>query len=273
MKAQLVGSIDKKEEAAIVDRLSSKRDREGGPAAPEIVQRRNFVAKIDNQHLESANPNGDDAVARRSFLKYLAALSVTASVGNMSLLAAAAGQTFDYIVVGAGPGGGPLAANLARAGYTVALLEAGLDPGSAAAQQLEPNVLGTYSVPAFVAISEEDPLLSWDFYVNHYSQNGQRDPKFVPGKGVLYPRGSCLGGSSGHNFMVFMYPHDDDFDRIARLTGDESWRPVFRTARDVPISPTAGSRPRAQRLHSDKCLRHQGIRSLSRIKRSGICGR
>ncbi len=181
------------------------------------------MAKIDNHHLESANPNDDDAVARRSFLKGLAALSVTASVGNMSLLAAAAGQTFDYIVVGAGPGGGPLAANLARAGYTVALLEAGLDPGSAAAQQLEPNVLGTYSVPAFVAISEEDPLLSWDFYVNHYSQNGQRDPKFVPGKGVLYPRGSCLGGSSGHNFMVFMYPHDDDFDRIARLTGDESW--------------------------------------------------
>ncbi|HEV7551357.1 MAG TPA: NAD(P)-binding protein [Candidatus Angelobacter sp.] len=62
----------------------------------------------------------------------------------MSLLAAAAGQTFDYIVVGAGAGGGPLAANLARAGYTVALLEAGLDRGSATAQQLEPNVLGTY---------------------------------------------------------------------------------------------------------------------------------
>ncbi len=39
MKAQLVGSIDKKEEAAIasLDSLSSKRDREGGPAAPEIV--------------------------------------------------------------------------------------------------------------------------------------------------------------------------------------------------------------------------------------------
>src|SRR5258707_3935921 len=76
--------------------------------APEIVQRRNFVAKIDNHHLESANPGDDDVVARRSFLKGLAALSVTASVGNMSLLAAAAGQTFDYIVVAAWPGGGPL---------------------------------------------------------------------------------------------------------------------------------------------------------------------
>src|SRR5258707_13818964 len=101
----------------------------------------------------------------------------------MSLLAAEAGQTFDYIVVGAGPGGGPLAANVARAGHTVALLEAGLDPGSAIAQKLEPNVLGSYSVPAFVAISEEDPLLRWDFYVNHYNQNGQPDPKFVSGRG------------------------------------------------------------------------------------------
>jgi choline dehydrogenase len=181
------------------------------------------LAKIDINHLESVNPNDDDMVARRSFLKGLAALSVTAGIGGIPLLEAAAGRTFDYIVVGAGPGGGPLAANLAKAGYTVALLEAGLDPGSATAQQQEPDVLGIYSVPAFVTIAEEDPLLSWDFYVNHYSENGQRDPKFVPGKGVLYPRGSCLGGSSAHNFMLFMYPHDADFDGIARLTGDESW--------------------------------------------------
>ncbi|KND91020.1 hypothetical protein TOPH_04423 [Tolypocladium ophioglossoides CBS 100239] len=33
--------------------------------------------------------------------------------------------SFDYIVVGSGPGGGPLAVNLAEAGYSVLLLEAG----------------------------------------------------------------------------------------------------------------------------------------------------
>lgn len=36
-------------------------------------------------------------------------------------------KTFEYIVVGSGPGGGPIASNLARAGHSVLLLEAGDD--------------------------------------------------------------------------------------------------------------------------------------------------
>jgi len=36
-------------------------------------------------------------------------------------------KTYEYIVVGSGPGGGPLASNLARAGHSVLLLEAGDD--------------------------------------------------------------------------------------------------------------------------------------------------
>lgn len=38
-------------------------------------------------------------------------------------------DTYEYIVVGSGPGGGPLAVNLARAGHSVLLLEAGDDQG------------------------------------------------------------------------------------------------------------------------------------------------
>ena len=37
-------------------------------------------------------------------------------------------EDFDYIVVGSGAGGGPLAANLANAGFRVLLMEAGGDP-------------------------------------------------------------------------------------------------------------------------------------------------
>ena len=43
----------------------------------------------------------------------------------MQLQARLREEEYDYIVVGSGAGGGPVAANLARAGFTVALMEAG----------------------------------------------------------------------------------------------------------------------------------------------------
>ncbi|PON19960.1 hypothetical protein TGAM01_v211175, partial [Trichoderma gamsii] len=39
-------------------------------------------------------------------------------------------RDYEYVVVGSGAGGGPLAANLARNGHKVLLLEAGDDQGS-----------------------------------------------------------------------------------------------------------------------------------------------
>jgi choline dehydrogenase-like flavoprotein len=41
---------------------------------------------------------------------------------------------------------------------------------------------------------------------------------------VLYPRAGTLGGCTAHNAMIFVAPHDSDWDGIADLTGDESWR-------------------------------------------------
>ncbi len=45
-----------------------------------------------------------------------------------------------------------------------------------------------------------------------------------PVDGVLYPRAGTLGGCTAHNAMILIYPHDADWDNIAELTGDQSWR-------------------------------------------------
>lgn len=66
---------------------------------------------------------------------------------------------FDYIVVGSGAGGGPLASRLARAGQSVLLIESGDDQGT--------NY--NYSVPGYQAAVTQDPQIAWDIYVcsNH----------------------------------------------------------------------------------------------------------
>jgi choline dehydrogenase len=133
-----------------------------------------------------------------------------------------ADQRHDFVIVGSGAGGGPLAANLALDGFSVLLIEAGGD-----------QINDHYSVPAFHGLSTEDPLLSWEFYVRHYSDDNrpERDPKYhqrnpqLPGApGIFYPRAAALGGCTAHHAMITVYPHESDWNHIAEVTGDNSWR-------------------------------------------------
>ncbi|KAF3148062.1 hypothetical protein TWF594_001984 [Orbilia oligospora] len=140
---------------------------------------------------------------------------------------------YEYVVVGSGGGGGPVAARLARLGHKVLLLEAGDDQGD--------NIVER--VPAFHGLSTLDKSMRWDFFVNHYSDATRqaRDSKTVyefpngteyiglspPGdakmKGILYPRAGTLGGCGSHNALITVTPHDSDWDHIRSITGDDTW--------------------------------------------------
>ncbi|EMR72314.1 hypothetical protein MGN70_000149 [Eutypa lata] len=157
------------------------------------------------------------------------------AVGLIAIPGVIASNTteYDYIVVGSGPGGAPLAANLARAGQSVLLLEAGDDQGS------NP----TYSEIANFNKAGNDVLSRWDFFVKH-SEDEEREAKYekttwrnpdgsfyvgldppegAQRLGVFYPRAATLGGCAMHNGGICALPADDDWNLIAELTGDETW--------------------------------------------------
>ena len=154
----------------------------------------------------------------------------------LSTLVSAVNLTgYEYIVVGSGAGGGPVAARLAMAGHKTLLIEAGDDQGH------NPN----YTVPAYSAKASEDDKLAWNFFVRHYADDarqardyktsyqtpsgelytGLNPPSGSKMLGTLYPRTNTLGGCTAHNALVAIYPHRSDFQFLETLTGDSSWSP------------------------------------------------
>lgn len=141
-------------------------------------------------------------------------------------------NTYEYIVVGSGPGGGPLAANLAKNGHSVLLLEAG------DSQLDNPNSQIVYNN----TLAINDPLTRWDFFVSRdepeideeYEFTTWRQPngEFYVGLdpptgseylGIYYPRAGTVGGCAMHNAASISLPADVDWQDIVDITGDSSW--------------------------------------------------
>ncbi|KAI1345384.1 choline dehydrogenase [Xylaria sp. FL0043] len=148
-------------------------------------------------------------------------------------IAKPAQDEYEYIVVGSGPGGAPLAANLAIAGHSVLLIDAGGDYGH----------LREREAPALANPTSERNEVSWGFFTHHYADEERAlkdrklswltpDGKYYSGQNVpegstllgnFYPRYGGLGGCAEHNALVALLPSKNDWDNIKNITGDASW--------------------------------------------------
>lgn len=182
------------------------------------IQRRNSESK---KHVLTANRAGPTHSHRNA---------AADQAGSATWL-----ENYEYVVVGSGPGGGPLAARLAIAGFKVLLIDAGDDQGSTYQEQ----------VPGLTLQSTEYGPMKWDYFVNHYQDEAQQEqdskmtwktptgdlhvgkgaPAGSTPLGILYPRAGTLGGCSAHNALITVLSHESDWTNIATLTGDFSWSP------------------------------------------------
>ncbi|KAK5112246.1 hypothetical protein LTR62_004407 [Meristemomyces frigidus] len=155
----------------------------------------------------------------------LTALTVHASVLPHARRQDNTTSEYEYIIIGSGAGGGPLASRLAIAGFKVLLIKAGDDQGES----------NDYRVPAWQPNAQEAPAMAWDFYERDTKTTwrktdgslyvGQDPPAGAEYLGILYPRSGTLGGCGSHNAMVMVYPFESDWEYIQSITGDDSWAP------------------------------------------------
>ncbi len=131
---------------------------------------------------------------------------------------ALSGDSYDYIVTGAGSAGCAVASRLSESGrYRVLLLEAG-------PRDRNPWI----HIPLGYAKTYVDPIVNWRFETEPQPQLNNRR--------LYLPRGKTLGGSSSINGMVYIRGNHGDYDEW-RQRGCEGWDwdsvlPYFKKAQN-----------------------------------------
>ncbi|KZV99173.1 alcohol oxidase [Exidia glandulosa HHB12029] len=135
-------------------------------------------------------------------LSTFAGLSCAAILKDSSQLK----ESYDFIIVGAGPGGATTANRLTEsANVKVLLLEAG---------GANDGVLAIDVPQLCVTLTPNTP---WDWNFTTVPQEG------LLGRTPPFPRGIGLGGTSAVNCLVYTRGTKADIDTWATLTGDEGW--------------------------------------------------
>uniref|UniRef100_A0A5K1JX66 Glucose oxidase n=1 Tax=Ganoderma boninense TaxID=34458 RepID=A0A5K1JX66_9APHY len=118
-----------------------------------------------------------------------------------------ANKSYDFVIIGGGTAGSVLAHRLTEHSATnVLVVEAGRSNTDG------PDVRDI-EVPYFVV--DIPPSFDWN-----YTTVPQ---KALQNRTLSYPRGHVLGGSTSTNFMFYTRGSSDEFDRLARISGDEGW--------------------------------------------------
>jgi choline dehydrogenase len=114
-------------------------------------------------------------------------------------------ETYDYIVVGSGSGGGAVAGRLSENGrYTVLCLEAG-EKGA--------GYIWTRP-PAGSAFLVDNPAANWRYQSEPHEGHGNRQ--------IYVPRGKILGGSSAINGVIYNRGQRIDYDTWGQM-GCRGW--------------------------------------------------